>query len=257
MDGVGRAFTRALLLGSANVVATWSIKAKWAILFRHERGRLHRISHGMAEIQTHWRSGLCLALATALTPLANGQDVPPPSVSAKAVRHVAASAEIGFATVYEEKLEGQLTASGEPYRSADLTAAHRTYPLGTKLRVIGVRSGKAVTVRVNDRWGGGAGRVINLSGQAARDLGFASARTMEVRIEVVELGSGRSAPREAIVSSAGSASMTSAAFPLATPVAAKTMSRSAECADQAKILGLEGDWAERHTRACLANRPKK
>ena len=164
------------------------------------------------------------------------------------------STEAGLATVYEAALEGQLTASGEPYRAEDLTAAHRSYPIGTRLRVIAVRSGKAVTVRVNDRWGGGGGRIINLSGRAARELGFGSARMIDVRIEVDQLGTGRSAKREAPVLAAPPAAPFPSAIVAEGPP--KRTSRSAECADQAKILGLEGDWAERHVRACLANRPK-
>jgi rare lipoprotein A len=157
--------------------------------------------------------------------------------------------EVGLATVYDAKLEGQLTASGEPYRSEDLTAAHRSHPLGTRLRVIAVRSGKTATVRVNDRWGGGPGRVINLSARAARELGFGAARTVEVRIEVEALGTGRPAQRQAPAPPASIAAGTAAA--------SRPASRIEECAEQAKILGLQAEWAERHIRACLANRPKK
>jgi len=197
---------------------------------------------------------LWLAFAALLPLPTQGQDMPTRPASPKDPASTAQSAEVGLATVYEAALEGQLTASGEPYRAEDLTAAHRSYPLGTKLRVIAARSGKAVTVRVNDRWGGGGGRVINLSGRAARELGFGSSRMIEVRIEVDQLGTGRSAKREAPVLAAPPAAL----FPSATvgDGPPKRTSRSAECADQAKILGLEGDWAERHVRACLANRPK-
>lgn len=198
---------------------------------------------------TRWQCRLCLAFAAALPLPAYGQEPPTRLAPAKVASPVVQPADVGLATVYDATLEGQLTASGEPYRAEDLTAAHRGYPLGTRLRVTGVRSGNAITVRVNDRWGGGAGRIINLSGRAARELGFGSSRTMEVRIEVAELGAGTSVQREARTTRETSA-MTVVAAP-------KPMSRGAECADQAKILGLEGDWAERHTRACLANRPKK
>ncbi len=156
--------------------------------------------------------------------------------------------DVGIATVYDAALEGQLTASGEPYRAEELTAAHRSYPLGTRLRVI-AHTGNSVTVRVNDRWNGGAGRVINLSGRAARELGFGSSRTMDVQLQVEQLGRSRAAPRE---------TQTARLFPAA-PAAPAPLggSRSQECADQAKILGLENEWAERHVRSCLANRPKK
>lgn len=203
----------------------------------------------MTGIVTLWRSAFWIACAVAPTLPAHAQDaVSSRPASAKPDIPGAPSGEVGLATIYEAKLEGQLTASGELYRAEDLTAAHRSYPLGTRLRVIAVRSGKTVTVRVNDRWGGGPGRVINLSGRAARELGFGSSRTIEVRIEVDELGAGRSARREAATSPVSAA--------VGTTAPQKATSRAGECAEQAKILGLEGDWAERHVRACLANRPK-
>jgi rare lipoprotein A (peptidoglycan hydrolase) len=205
----------------------------------------------MGEIVTRWGIALGLAFATPLSLTAQAQDTPARPASPKDSMSATQSSEAGLATIYDAALEGQLTASGEPYRAEDLTAAHRSYPIGTRLRVIAARSGKTVTVRVNDRWGGGGGRVINLSARAARELGFGSARMIEVRIEVDELGTGRSAKRAA---PAAPAAVSSAAIADGPP---KRASSSAECADQAKILGLEGDWAERHVRACLANRPKK
>lgn len=220
----------------------------------------------MAGIVTLWLSAVWIAYAAVLTPPAHAQDaVSSRPAAAKPDTPGAQSGEVGLATVYEGKLEGQLTASGESYRAEELTAAHRTYPLGTRLRVIAVRSGKTVTVRVNDRWGGGSGRVINLSGRAARELGFGSSRSIEVRIEVDELGTGRSVRRETAPSSVSAAAGTTApqkAAPsslsaaVGTTAPQKATSRAGECAEQAKILGLEGDWAERHVRACLANRPK-
>ena len=208
----------------------------------------------MGEIVTKRGIALWLAVGVLLPLHTQAQDAPTSPASPKDAVKAVQSTEAGLATVYEAALEGQLTASGEPYSAEDLTAAHRSYPIGTRLRVIAVRSGKAVTVRVNDRWGGGGGRIINLSGRAARELGFGSARMIDVRIEVDQLGTGRSAKREAPVLAAPPAAL----FPSATVADGppKRTLRSAECADQAKILGLEGDWAERHVRACLANRPK-
>jgi rare lipoprotein A len=216
----------------------------------------------MGEIVTKRGIALWLAFGVLLPLHTQAQDTPTSPASPKDAVKAVPSTEAGLATVYEAALEGQLTASGEPYRAEDLTAAHRSYPIGTRLRVIAVRSGKAVTVRVNDRWGGGGGRIINLSGRAARELGFGSARMIDVRIEVDQLGTGRSAKREASAPASTSAPVLAtppaALFPSATVADGppKRTSRSAECADQAKILGLEGDWAERHVRACLANRPK-
>ena len=67
------------------------------------------------------------------------------------------------------------TASGERMNPAALTAAHRSLPFGTKVRVTNKRNGKAVVVRINDRGPFIKGRVLDLSKAAARKLGFISA----------------------------------------------------------------------------------
>jgi rare lipoprotein A len=82
-----------------------------------------------------------------------------------------ASAQCGNASWYA--LYSQ-TASGEQMNPADLTAAHRTLPFGTKLKVTNQKNGKSVIVRINDRGPFIKGRVIDLSKGAARQLGFIS-----------------------------------------------------------------------------------
>jgi rare lipoprotein A len=67
------------------------------------------------------------------------------------------------------------TASGERMNPEAMTAAHRTLPLGTRLRVVNKRNGKSVVVRVNDRGPFIRGRVLDLSKGAARQLGFIKA----------------------------------------------------------------------------------
>jgi len=84
---------------------------------------------------------------------------------------VPASAQCGSASWYA--LYSQ-TASGEPMNPADLTAAHRTLPFGTKLKVTNQKNGKTVIVRINDRGPFIKGRVIDLSKAAANKLGFIS-----------------------------------------------------------------------------------
>jgi rare lipoprotein A len=100
--------------------------------------------------------------------------------------------ELGMATFYSDGLAGRATASGEPYRPGALTAAHRTLPFGTIVRVTrldrGARPiGHPVVVRINDRGPYGAGRVIDLSGAAARQLRMTGAGVARVKLEVVEL----------------------------------------------------------------------
>ena len=71
-----------------------------------------------------------------------------------------------------------------------LTAAHRTFPFGTLVRVTNLANGKIIVVRVNDRGPFKEGRLIDLSLKAARDLDMISSGTSKVRLEVVKWGDG-------------------------------------------------------------------
>jgi rare lipoprotein A len=77
---------------------------------------------------------------------------------------------------------GGRTASGERNDGAELTAAHASLPFGTKVKVVNVRNGRSVVVRVNDR--GASGRVIDVSRAAAEELGFIRAGHANVRISL-------------------------------------------------------------------------
>lgn len=80
--------------------------------------------------------------------------------------------ETGMASYYSDIHEGKKTASGEIYKKADFTAAHRTLPFGTEVKVTNVSTGKSVTVRVNDRGPFSKSRIIDLSRAAATELGI-------------------------------------------------------------------------------------
>lgn len=95
----------------------------------------------------------------------------------------------GSASVYGKHFNGKRTASGERYDSDAMTAAHRTLPLGTVIRVTNLENGKSVQVRINDRGPHVHGRIIDLSSSAAAALGF-STGVARVRIEILS----RSAP---------------------------------------------------------------
>jgi rare lipoprotein A len=82
--------------------------------------------------------------------------------------------------------EAQTTASGERFDKHKMTAAHRTLPLGTYVRVTNTRNGKSVVVRINDRGPYGHGRVIDLSEAAARQLDMIDAGVAPVTLEVVD-----------------------------------------------------------------------
>ncbi|UPK70393.1 septal ring lytic transglycosylase RlpA family protein [Chitinophaga filiformis] len=91
--------------------------------------------------------------------------------------------ENGKASYYADKFEGRKTASGETYRKNGLTAAHRTLPFGTKVKVLNISNGKSVTVRINDRGPFSQGRVIDLSKKAAKRIGMLTTGVAVVEIK--------------------------------------------------------------------------
>jgi rare lipoprotein A len=99
---------------------------------------------------------------------------------------VAQSAEEGMATFYSEKFVGKKTASGEAYDKGGLSAAHRSYAYGTKLRVTNLANGKSAVVTVNDRMPRTSRSVIELTPRVARLLGFVGSGKATVMVEVVK-----------------------------------------------------------------------
>ena len=89
-----------------------------------------------------------------------------------------AIAESGIASVYA--YSGSKTASGERANPTELTAAHRTLPFGTHVRVTNRRNGRSVTVRINDRGPFVRGRVIDITPAGARALGFSGLAPVKV-----------------------------------------------------------------------------
>jgi rare lipoprotein A len=99
--------------------------------------------------------------------------------------------ETGMASWYGSPHHGRPTAGGEVYDMRDLTAAHRTFPFGTRLMVTNLNTGEAVEVRVNDRGPFVQGRILDLSYGAARIIGVIGPGVIPVRLRVVALpGSG-------------------------------------------------------------------
>ena len=94
--------------------------------------------------------------------------------------------ERGHASWYGGRFDGRLTASGETYDKYALTAAHRTLPFGTIVRVRSLALGREVDVRINDRGPFAPGRVIDLSQAAAEALGLTGAGVSEVSLNVAE-----------------------------------------------------------------------
>jgi rare lipoprotein A len=94
--------------------------------------------------------------------------------------------EQGLASWYGPGFYGKKTASGERFKKNDMTAAHKTLPFGTRVRVKSLSTGKEVSVRINDRGPFKKGRVIDLSYAAARKLGILKSGMDKVEIVIEE-----------------------------------------------------------------------
>jgi rare lipoprotein A len=93
--------------------------------------------------------------------------------------------EVGTASWYGEYFQGKETASGEPFDMQALTAAHPTLPLGSFVRVTNLRNGRAIVVRINDRGPFVERRIIDVSYNTARILGFRERGLQRVRLDLV------------------------------------------------------------------------
>jgi rare lipoprotein A (peptidoglycan hydrolase) len=159
--------------------------------------------------------------------------------------------ESGMASVYASDLEGRPTASGAPYDSQSLTAAHRSLPLGSRIRVTDAATGKSVSVTVNDRWGGAPGQIVNLSRRAADELGMRGSGQRKVEVAVEILGDGRRPPVTATYS------LTPRVLPeRIEATSSDAAGRTRACANEADILGLQDSLRESHVRNCLGRKSK-
>ena len=112
-------------------------------------------------------AGLFLGVVAALTPA----QAEPDDGLGKLIQN-------GQASWYGPGFHGRRTASGETFDTHDMTAAHRTLPFGTRIRVVNQRNGQSVIVRINDRGPYARGRVIDLSKASAEALGISGVGTV-------------------------------------------------------------------------------
>ncbi len=139
------------------------------------------------------RAKSCLGVAAALFALGalfacggakRPHHVPPPEP-------MRGNSQEGMASWYGKEFNGRPTASGETFDMYALTAAHRTLPLGTTVRVTNLDNGKEAVITINDRGPFVKGRILDCSYGAAKELGYAGAGLARVRIEVVKEGKER------------------------------------------------------------------
>ncbi len=107
---------------------------------------------------------------------------------AKTAKHDILDDQTGVASYFNDRYHGQRTASGERYNKFDLTAAHATLPFGSLIRVVNLKNNHSVNVRINSRAHPSNRRLLDLSKQAAKELGFLQAGVAKVKITVLRLG---------------------------------------------------------------------
>ena len=110
---------------------------------------------------------------------------PPLEESASADGQTVRSLGTGMASYYGRRFHGKRTANGERFNMRAMTAAHKSLPFGTRVRVTNARNGRSVIVRINDRGPFVRGRTIDLSPAAAEQIGMVSSGHARVKLEVV------------------------------------------------------------------------
>jgi rare lipoprotein A len=136
------------------------------------------LRHAFHEHPARWLAGgLCVL---ALLVLVGCSSTPKSGSSASG------HSESGQASYYGNEFHGRKTANGERFDQGKLTAAHRTLPFGTQVKVTNTQTGKSVTVRVNDRGPFVKGRVIDLSSSAFKAIASLNAGVVPVRIQVLD-----------------------------------------------------------------------
>ncbi|MBX0334407.1 septal ring lytic transglycosylase RlpA family protein [Pontibacter sp. HSC-14F20] len=105
--------------------------------------------------------------------------------------------QIGSASWYGSKYHGRKTSSGERYNKNDMTAAHKTLPFGTMVKVTNPANDESVVLRINDRGPFVGNRIIDVSEAAARKLGIHTAGVAKVKVEVLDKSEVAAATAEA------------------------------------------------------------
>ena len=100
----------------------------------------------------------------------------------------------GMASYYGDRFDGRRTASGERFDQGELTAAHRTLEFGTRVLVTNKDNGRSVEVIINDRGPHARGRTIDLSKEAAREIGMLGRGVTPVELKVLEFGDSTPTP---------------------------------------------------------------
>ncbi len=131
------------------------------------------------------RAAFGLALTAALCSLSAGPLAAEDGAKPGILQKIGQSLGIGQASYYASQFVGRRTASGETYRHEALTAAHRSAPFGSRIKVTNLANNRDVIVRVNDRGPWHGGRIIDLSYAAAKQIGLDKSGTAKVSLTMV------------------------------------------------------------------------
>lgn len=132
---------------------------------------LHRFFAPVLGLSLLWIQGGVPSAGAAEAPAASGPSTAP---------------RRGLASVYSDQLNGRRTASGQAYDSNELTAASKTLPLGSRIKVTNVKNGRSVVLRINDRGPAQADRILDITPRAAHALGLHKTGVAMVKYEVIE-----------------------------------------------------------------------
>lgn len=136
----------------------------------NEERAVVRLGQGIASVDARPLAAFSAVTSRSAQPIPRPSESPMPS---------------GEASFYGQELAGNPTANGEIFDPARLTAAHRTLPMGSRVRVTNVRNDESVVVRINDRGPYYGNRVIDLSTAAARTIGLIRSGTGQVRMALL------------------------------------------------------------------------
>jgi rare lipoprotein A len=143
------------------------------------------MQHRFAARRGPWLAALLLLCAGALSCAAGGRTGSLRGGPAAPRPAPEPQRQVGLASYYAHGHHGRRTASGERFDMGEMTAAHRTLPFGTRVRVTNLDNGRQAVVRINDRGPFRKGRILDVSYAAARKLGFARRGLARVRLEVL------------------------------------------------------------------------
>lgn len=101
-------------------------------------------------------------------------------------KNSATDAKTSFASFYHSKFDGRKTASGETFDNDELTAANRSIPFGTKVKITNLKNGKSVVVRINDRGPFTKGRAFDMSQAAFKSIGSLASGHLPIEYEIVD-----------------------------------------------------------------------